>query len=262
MSAMNLYSLKLRTAHLDNTHLEGGKERHCAGAERMVSEENILSVAKSLLERGLNRNEEIPDFIQLKIEKVNRSEVIELEALPVRTIDVPDVTAGIAELRKILETMTLPHVPEILELLQSRQNMRGAILLDVDTLERLEPDQERGVRVTYMDADTIEPTTAIKNHFREALVLATKVAFAPNIIGEICISDDPEYVTGYVASKNIGYVRITKLKEFGTPFGKRVFLYRGDKSEVPNCIEYLENRKVLVKNVPMRPVQDTQMQIN
>ena len=252
---MNLYSLKLRTAHLDNTHLEGGKEKHCAGAERMVNEENVLSVAQSLLERGLNRNGEMPDFVQLKIEKVNRSEVIELEALPVRTIDVPDVTAGIAELRKILATMDVPHVPEILELLQSRQNMRGAVLLDVDTLERLEPDQERGVRVTYMDADAIEINPAIKNHFREALVLATKVAFAPNIVGEICISDDPDYVTGYVASKQIGYVRITRLKEVGSSFGKRIFLYRGDKNEATNCIEYLENRKVLVKNVPMRPVE-------
>ena len=29
---MNLYSLKLRTAHLDNTHLEGGKENILAAA--------------------------------------------------------------------------------------------------------------------------------------------------------------------------------------------------------------------------------------
>jgi len=252
---MNLYSLKLRTAQL-----EDGKEKHCAGAERMVDEENTLSVAKSLLERGLNRNQKTPDFVQLKIEKVNRSEVIELEALPVRTIDIADVASGIAELRKILEEMRLPHVPVLLELLQHRQNMRGAILLDVDTLERLEPDQERGIRVTYMDTDAIESNPATKNHFREALVLATKVAFAPNIIGEICISDDPEYVTGYVASKTIGYVRITKLKEVGSSFGKRVFLYRGDKRDVANCIEYLENQKVLVKNVPFRP--DTQQQKN
>ena len=245
---MNLYSLKLRTAQLDN-----GNEKHCAGAERMVDETHILSVATSLLERGINRGEEIPDFVQLKIEKINRSDVIELEALPVRTIEVPDADAGIAELKKILEAMQLRHVHALVELLQSPQNMRGAILLDVDTLERLEPNQERGVRVTYMDTDSIEADSAIKNHFREALVLATKVASAPNIAGEICISDDPEYVTGYVASKAIGYVRITRLKELGFPFGKRIFLYRGEKSEVAKCIEYLENQKVLVKNVPMRP---------
>ena len=247
---MSLYSLKLRAAQLEN-----GREKHCAGAERMVEKEHILAVAQSLLERGINRGEVMPDFIQLKIEKVNRDEVIELAALPVKTIDVPDAITGIAEMRNILETMDLPNVSALLELLQSRQNMRGAILLDVDTLERLEPDKERGVRITYMDANTIETTPAIKNHFREALVLATKVAFAPNIVGEICISDDPEYVTGYVASKEIGYVRITKLKEPGIPFGKRIFLYRGDKSDVAGCIEYLENRKVLVKNVPMRPVK-------
>ena len=256
---MTLYSLKLRTAQLEDGEEKHRKEKHCAGAERMVEEKHILAVAQSLLERGINRGEAIPDFIQLKIEKVHRHEVTELTALPVKTIDVPDAVTGIAEMRNILGAMDLPNVSALLELLQSRQNMRGAILLDVDSLERLEPDKERGVRVTYMDADTMEMTPAeiipaIKNHFREALVLATKVAFAPNIVGEICISDDPEYVTGYVASKEIGYVRITKLKEPGIPFGKRLFLYRGDKSEAANCIEYLENRKVLVKDVPMRPV--------
>lgn len=65
----------------------------------------------------------------------------------------------------------------------------------------------------------------------------TKVASAPNIIGEICISDDPNYVTGYIASKEIGYVRITKLKEMESQEGGRIFLYRGDQSEVQNCID-------------------------
>ena len=51
-----------------------------------------------------------------------------------------------------------------------------------------------------------------KNHYEEAIVLATKVANCPGIIGEICISDDPEYVTGYVSSKEIGYRRIKKMK--------------------------------------------------
>lgn len=54
----------------------------------------------------------------------------------------------------------------------------------------------------------------------------------PHIIAEICIFDDPDYVTGYVASKQTGYVRITKLKEIGNPDGGRIFLYRGQREEV------------------------------
>ena len=85
--------------------------------------------------------------------------------------------------------------------------------------------------------------------YNEEIALATKVAYAPNIIGEICISDDPNYVTGYIASKEIGYVRITKLKEMGSQEGGRIFLYRGDQSEVQNCIDYLSKQKVLVRNI-------------
>jgi len=58
-----------------------------------------------------------------------------------------------------------------------------------------------------------------KNHFQEAIVLASKVVSAPRIIAEICMSDDPDYVTGYVAAPSIGYQRTTRLKEPGGPDG-------------------------------------------
>ena len=131
------------------------------------------------------------------------------------------------------------------------------MLLDVDTLERLEPDQQRGIRATYIDS--IAPkgeAKAIcdgKNHFQEALVLASKVLSAPNIIGELCMSDDPDYITGYIATRDKGYIRITQLKEMGCPDGGRIFLYRGPKSQVEDCIKYLQEQRVLVKNVPANP---------
>lgn len=82
-----------------------------------------------------------------------------------------------------------------------------------------------------------------KNHFQEAIVLASKVVSAPHILAEICMSDDPDYVTGYVAALSIGYRRITKLKAPGSPDGGRIFLYRGPKAEVAETIRYLENRR-------------------
>ena len=105
--------------------------------------------------------------------------------------------------------------------------MRGAVLLDADTLERLEPDLERGVRATMMDAaesDSGAHCSPCKNHYAEAMVLAAKVANAPGLVAELCISDDPDYVTGYIASKTLGYVRIAPLKKVGSPFGGRIFL--------------------------------------
>ena len=111
----------------------------------------------------------------------------------------------------------------------------GAMLLNADSLERLEPDRERGIRATYMDMETADSARQSacegKNHFNEALVLATKVVSHPNIVAELCISDDPDYVTGYIAS---------------SPNGGRIFLFRGGEEEREDCIRYLQQQKVLV----------------
>lgn len=142
------------------------------------------------------------------------------------------------------------------ELLKSTFPMRGAMLYDIRTGNRLEPNQERGVRATYMDAlksNTVDAReigaapSANKNHFNEAIVLATKVANAPGIVAELCISDDPDYVTGYVGSLELGYVRIMKLKEMGDPNGGRIFLFDSNKATAEECIDFLQKKKVLVR---------------
>ena len=99
--------------------------------------------------------------------------------------------------------------------------------------------------------------SSAKNHFAEAVVLATKVANAPGIVGEICVSDDPDYVTGYVATKEIGYCRITTIKEKGDPCGGRIFLYRGPREGVAETIEYLQKQCVLVDNAPTSAPRQT-----
>ena len=92
-----------------------------------------------------------------------------------------------------------------------------------------------------------------KDHFAEAIVLASKVQAAPGIVAELCVSDDPDYVTGYVASKSLGYRRITTIKERGDPAGGRVFLFRGPRDLVPACVRFLQERSVLVVGVPAAP---------
>ena len=128
----------------------------------------------------------------------------------------------------------LKNGADIMKKFHETYAMRGVMLLDVGSLERLEPDHARGIRATYMDLDhsPLRPVDDSKNHFQEAIVLASKVSNAPHIIAKICIFDDPDYVTGYVASKQTGYVRITKLKEIGNLDGGRIFLYRGQREEV------------------------------
>ncbi|MCX7735041.1 MAG: 6-carboxyhexanoate--CoA ligase, partial [bacterium] len=126
----------------------------------------------------------------------------------------------------------------------------------VETGERLEPDKERGVRTVRVDwknRRSIEQRLkerGIKryyiNRLLDALALATKNVYC-GVISELCWSDDPDYTTGYVAGKNIGYIRIKPMKEYGVPLGGRVYFVR--KDNLHQLIECLEKRSVLVEGL-------------
>jgi len=234
----------------------GKGNKHISGAEKIIEETRINQFVNQLVQRGMNHPKGSPDLLNVKIEKLEEEDILYFDALPVSTVEVENSREGLEEVRKFLDSLKLARSGEILELLSETYAMRGAVLLDVDTLERLEPDRERGIRATYMDAEgkAARLSGEGKNHYAEAIVLATKVANAPNIIGEICISDDPDYVTGYVASKSTGYRRITKMKELGSENGGRIFLYRGSKNDVERTISFLEKQPVIVRKVqPLKP---------
>ncbi len=234
-----LYSLKMRASQ---------EAAHISGAENIVTEDQLQLYCSQLLQRALRHSKGKPDFINLKIEALDPADLLVLPALPVRTIQTSTPAEGLAHVRSLLLQLGLPRADEIMAIWQQSYAMRGAMLLDADTLRRLEPDPARGVRATYMDAYGPQADLkAGKNHYSEALVLATKVAHHPNILAELCISDDPDYVTGYVAAKEIGYVRITTLKPMGSPDGGRIFLFRGSEAELADCVHYLQHQKVLVK---------------
>lgn len=251
---MSIYSLKMRASK----HT-GSIQEHVSGAEKILPQQELPQQMEALLSRALHHAKGKADFINLKIEAISSESLQYIEALPVSTHEAANPAEGRQFMCQIMTELGLTpdKCQKILELFQATYGMRGAMLLDVDTLERLEPDQQRGIRATYMDS--IAPKGEAKdicdgkNHFQEALVLASKVLSAPNIIGELCMSDDPDYITGYIATRDKGYIRITQLKEMGCPDGGRIFLYRGPKSQVEDCIQYLQEQRVLVKNVPANP---------
>lgn len=226
---------------------------HVSGAERIVEESEVSTVAKAMVERALTHSKGKPDFINVKVESVKAP--LKLPALKVTTNEAKCREEGWRIAADLLKSDGVEHIDKLLELFKSTYSMRGAMLVDADTLQRLEPDPMRGVRATYMDRESqgqgvgVERGVGVKDHYLEAIVLATKVANAPGIIAEICMSDDPDYVTGYVASKRLGYQRITSLKEKGDGAGGRIFLYRGPREEVAKTIEFLEKTPVLVTDV-------------
>lgn len=236
-----LYSVKMRA-----NKSEEGRTQHISGAEKIVPKDRLEEICSQLLQRALCHSKGDPDFINIKIEKI-KEEVPVIDALPVTTREAATSQEGIRILKSLMEQSGIIHTDEILARMKDTWGMRGGMLLHVDTLERMEPDRDRGIRVTYMDEADASWDKSQKNHFREALVLASKAARHKNIVGELCISDDPDYVTGYFASGDLGYVRITKLKEMGCPEGGRIFLFRGSRQEAQECLKYLEQEKILVR---------------
>ena len=252
---MALYSLKMRAEK------SAGKREHVSGAEKILSEEELPEHLAALLSRALHHAKGKADFVNFKVEAIAPEAVEHLPALPVSTVEVETPAEGRRVIIDALEKLGLKNGKAILAKFSETYGMRGAMLLDADTLERLEPDAERGLRATYMDAArTAKGASDCKNHFAEAVVLATKVVHAPHIVAEICVSDDPDYVTGYVAAPSLGYRRITKLKEAGSPDGGRIFLYRGPRDGVAETIRYLEKQCVLVSGVPDSPAGNVRPQ--
>ena len=244
---MDYYSLKMRASQQIG---EGDqkREQHISGAERIVSREAVEAVCSAMARRALTHSKGDPDFINIKIEKVCEKDIQILKALPVTRVDVDSWQQGLDKAFELIDQAAelKDFRKKLPELLRETFPMRGAMLYDIATGERLEPDHNRGVRATYMDALRSSDVDSQKNHFNEAIVLATKVANAPGMVAELCISDDPEYVTGYVASKELGYVRIMKMKEVGGENGGRIFLFDSRKATAEECIEYLQKKKVLV----------------
>ena len=224
-----LYSVKMRASRAG---------AHVSGAERIVEGEAVARTLGALARRAEGRF----DFMNLKVEAVEGAR--RLPALRVVSHEVPTPRAGWELAGELLCEAGVSNAAAICEMFHETRGMRGAILLDADTLERLESDHERGVRATMMDGDP-SSSAAVKNHFAEALVLATKVQAAPGVIAEICVSDDPGYVTGYVAVDG-AYHRISRLKEPDSTAGGRIFLYRGERADVAKTVEFLERAPVVV----------------
>ena len=251
---MPLYSIKMRASKGD---------LHVSGAERIISQDDISGAVSALTERALHHGLGRADFINVKMEEVKAEQLEYLDALPVSKRPAKTVDETYKIMRSMLCELGLEaKADELIDLLRHNHPMRGAVLYDVATSQRLEPDHERGIRVTYMDAEGAASNSSCKNHFREAIVLATKVVHAPGVIAELCLSDDPDYLVGYLASLKHGYVRLMPMKEMGNPHGGRVFIFDSTKAKAEDAIHYLEKQRVLVRGLPIeKPANPDPQQI-
>lgn len=248
-----MFSIKMRSS-LGGKNGVGGK--HISGAERIVKSCDVEKTVSSLLERARNHERGKADFINLKIQEVNENEAVRVPLLKITSKKTSSKSEGRSfaksELLRIgVSEVAVKNAFEALESLSD--SMRGAIVLDADSGERLDSFGMRGVRCSNMDVadkDKYEKKLSELNmageHAREALVLASKVAWAKGALAELCWSDDPNYVTGYVASQKFGYTRISVMKDLGDYVGGRVFFVRLP-IDLDSYIDYLQNQVVLVE---------------
>lgn len=250
MSRETYYSVRMRAA-LGGSHENGGK--HISGGEKICTFSQLQSSVNDLLQKGLHHSKGTPDFLQVQLELIDKP-IHYLPPLPVQTFRANDVKHGRDIAKSLLRKIGIHHdvIKKAFDYISNLQTIRGAILLDANSGERLDSQKDRGIRVSRFDWE-IPNFQKWATHYgmndssrlKEALVLASKVCHHPATIAELCWSDDPEYVTGYVASKKYGYQRITKLKEVGDDFGLRIFFVDATKP-LQQYISYLENEPIFI----------------
>ena len=217
--------------------------RHISGAERIVDAAHVAETCAQLAQRALDHPKGEAAQTHLTVEALDEDAITHAEALRVDVAECADPDAARAVIHGLLAPLT-PHADALVRETFAARDMRGAMLVCAGTGARLEPDCERGVRVSHMDALEYTQVTG-KDAAREALVLSSKVAAHPDVIAELCISDDPEYTTGYVAHAGT-YTRIPHIKPAGSRAGARAFLVR-EGADIPALIDYLEHQPVLVR---------------
>ena len=232
--------------------------RHIGGGERLVSAADWPDAVEGLAARAAQYGN--VGEVRLYSELVAGDGIHRTRALPVRTSPAVSVEEARAEVAAITLQCGIPYsvTKDVMELLDSGPApddgvMRGAMLIDSTTGRRLEADASRGVRVSRVDytpdcraqLGTALQAAGLRSHrTQEALAIATKAAWA-GVLCEVCWSDDPEYVAGYVAGPSIGYRRFTTIKESGSRMGGRAFFIHSG-AQAPQIVNRLERQPLLI----------------
>lgn len=255
MTSPFLYSIRMRAST---------GERHLSGAERLVPGEKIAVTVQELITRARGKGID-PDHVVVTIDSLQGAFIRTIQALDLTTVALPDVSSCRNASRQVLLAAGVsPAASEsAFQLLDagpapSGRTMRGAMIMDAVTGRRLEPDRERGVRVSRFDwsseacaAIDRELTRIGLTHFRtrEALSLASKVAQGPGVVAELCWSDDTDYSPGYASSLQTGYVRFPFMKENGNTTGGRALFVKRDGLDLDALLTYLQKEPVIISSI-------------
>lgn len=255
------FSIRMRAARCSE---------HISGAERIASAQELASIVTAMIARALNHSRGNPESIRLAIDALPASALAYASLPAITTVLVNNAECGRRAARAELLRAGVSDLAASTAMSALAAGaapgghvMRGAMLVDAQSGERLESDPARGIRVSRMDLCP-EASTDLTNalhgsgrdtaHLREALALAGKVLRSPGIVAELCWSDDPDYIAGYVASPVRGYVRFPHLKEIGDHLGGRAFFYQRAQFDLTVLTSFLEEAPILFTSVG--PIHD------
>lgn len=260
----NLFNIRMHAS---------AKGRHLSGAERLLEEPALVEAELvAMLQRALAHPRGRADSISLRVEEVASQRVASGRLLDLSGFMVERWQEGRTLAAQLLadagvsgQAVTLAMAALTAGAAPDGSSMRGAMLVDACTGSRLEQDRYRGVRVSRMDIRSglraeLQRQLGVYGLDRpqvvEALILASKVSAAPEVIAELCWSDDPDYTAGYVASA-AGYQRISQLKPLGDERGGRAFFLRPVVSDLARLVDYLQKTPYLIDQLgsisEMRP---------
>jgi 6-carboxyhexanoate--CoA ligase len=233
-------------------------DTHISGAEGLFNDSEAMKVVREYVERALTHPRGQPDRITITIEKVKgRARMI--SSLPVTTLKNKSLSESERHIARLLDGSGVSGIAmeEAIKVIKRDEAMRGAAVIRAGSGRRVEPDKVRGVRASKLG---ISGSAAVKlsrqlagegintTTVREAVILASKVASCREVVAELCVSDDPDYTTGYVASRKYGYVRIPEMKKKGSGKGGRVFFVAED-AYIPLVEEFIERKAVVINSV-------------
>jgi 6-carboxyhexanoate--CoA ligase len=231
---------------------------HVSGAEGLFEKEEMEEAVRAYAGRALGHPRGRAADVVITLEQL-RVKPREIRALPLRTLRCRSPREAKALSTEILRSAGISRVAlrNAFSVLRGRASMRGAALIAAMSGKRLEPDSKRGVRASRLGiaraahralSRRLRPLGLDNPTVKEALVLASKVASARGVAAELCVSDDPDYTTGYLASSALGYVRLPNIKTPGSGSGGRVFFINAGAG-TDRIIRYLEQRPVLITEI-------------
>ncbi len=253
-----MWNIRMRASKLANGHDEKTdrtKDIHISGAEGIFSENEIGRAINQYLKRAFAHSRGRPDKIFFTIEDVKQLPM-KVPILTVTTIQCSTKQEAMELTTKRLLELGIEAnaIKSAFKIINSDFAIRGAALIKMKSGIRSDHDIERGIRVSRLGIEgdagrklsrKLTKLNINTTRVKEALTLASKVAYHKDVIAEICISDDPDYTTGYIASKEFGYIRITNIKSHGDMRGGRVFFIKED-TDVSGLINYLEKTPVII----------------